>query len=503
LSQSGPLNISATPSVPTLFVTDFGNAIPAANTLNVLGGTDIITSGAGNTLLISYNGTAIATITGDSGGAIAGVLNNFNILGSGSITTVGSPGLATQTITLTGLTNHNVLVGAGTTTITKVPPSATIGVPLISQGAAADPIFGTALIAGGGTAATSFNINGVVISGATTTSALSSATLADGQFVIGSTGLAPVASTLTSTGGTITVTPGPGTLNIDLAGGGLAIDSIHPDSGTDPVVPTAGGLVNIVGSGSTTTVGSLNTLTVQLTGLTNHAVLVGAGTTTISNVGPVASTGCVLMSNGIGSDPGFSTATYPISTTINQILYSTANNVVGQLATANQGVLTTGLTGIPVITPIAADGQLIIGSTAGVPSAATLTAGVGIAITNASNSITISALAAGVTWNNTTGTSDTLVKGNAYQANNAGLVTYTMPTVVSSTFGDTIQVSGFGSGGWLIQCVATQIIHYGSSATSAAGSLASTNRYDGVTLVCSSTTNEWFVIASQGALTVA
>jgi hypothetical protein len=95
-----------------------------------------------------------------------------------------------------------------------------------------------------------------------------------------------------------------------------------------------------------------------------------------------------------------------------------------------------------------------------------------------------------------------MVKDNGYQANNVGLVTLTMPSVASSTFGDTIKIAGFGAGGWIIQCVATQLIHFGSSATSAAGTIASTNRYDAIELVCSSTTTEWFVRYSIGNLTV-
>jgi hypothetical protein len=98
----------------------------------------------------------------------------------------------------------------------------------------------------------------------------------------------------------------------------------------------------------------------------------------------------VLLS-GSSSAPAWSTATYPATTTINQILYSSSNNVITGLATANRGVLTTGSTGIPVITALATDGQVIIGSTAGVPAAATLTAGSNVSITNASNSITIAA----------------------------------------------------------------------------------------------------------------
>ncbi len=46
---SGPVP----PTVPTLFVEDIGNAVPAANILNVIGGTGIQTSGSGNTITIN------------------------------------------------------------------------------------------------------------------------------------------------------------------------------------------------------------------------------------------------------------------------------------------------------------------------------------------------------------------------------------------------------------------------------------------------------------------
>lgn len=82
---------------------------------------------------------AITTITGNTGGAESPTAGgNFNILGTGSITVAGSAN--TETVQLTGLTNHNVLVGAGTATITNVAPS-TAGFVLTSNGAAADPSF--------------------------------------------------------------------------------------------------------------------------------------------------------------------------------------------------------------------------------------------------------------------------------------------------------------------------------------------------------------------------
>lgn len=92
--------------------------------------------------------------------------------------------------------------------------------------------------------------------------------------------------------------------------------------------PTAGNF-NIVGTGSTTVAGSGSTLTMQMTGLTNHAVLVGAGTATITNVGPTATAGQVLQSAGASADPTFSTPTYPsASGTARKIIVSDGTNNV-------------------------------------------------------------------------------------------------------------------------------------------------------------------------------
>lgn len=115
---------------------------------------------------------AITSITGNTGGPEIPSSGNFNVLGTGSITVAGSAN--TETIQLTGLTNHNILVGAGTATITNVAPSATSGVPLISQGASSDPAFGTAVVAGGGTGVTSNTAYAVLCGGTTSTNPIQS-----------------------------------------------------------------------------------------------------------------------------------------------------------------------------------------------------------------------------------------------------------------------------------------------------------------------------------------
>lgn len=94
---------------------------------------------------------------------------------------------------------------------------------------------------------------------------------------------------LTSTGGTITITNGAGTINLDLAGGSEAIDSIGVQTGTNPIVPTAGGLVTI--NGATVTAGT-NPVRTDGTGANTMAVEVqisqAIAATNATNIGLAA-----------------------------------------------------------------------------------------------------------------------------------------------------------------------------------------------------------------------
>src|SRR5690242_14051035 len=72
---------------------------------------------------------------------------------------------------LSAITAHYLPIGNGTSALTLLAPSATSGVPLISQGAAADPVYGTAVVAGGGTGNTTFTAYSVLCAGTTATGA--------------------------------------------------------------------------------------------------------------------------------------------------------------------------------------------------------------------------------------------------------------------------------------------------------------------------------------------
>ena len=147
------------------------------------------------------------------------------------------------------------------------------------------------------------------------------------------------------------------------------------------------------------------------------------------------------------------------------------------------------------------NGQLLIGSTGADPVPATLSAGSGITITNAAGSITI-ATTGDQPYTEVTGTSQTMAADNEYTANNAGLVTLTLPT--TAAIGTTIIVNGKGAGGFLIAQNSSQLIHFGSvvTTTGVSGSLASTNQWDNVRLKCVTANTTWIVQSAQGNLTV-
>ncbi|MCL5875790.1 MAG: tail fiber domain-containing protein [Candidatus Dependentiae bacterium] len=220
-------------------LTSNGAAAPTYQSLSAIGAVTSVTGGTG----ITITGTATAPVV------------NLN-----TPVTVANGGTGN-----TSLTAHNVLLGEGTANVAFAAPSATSGVPLVSTGSTTDPIFGTASVAGGGTGITSFNANSIVLSGATPTSALTSQTLTNGQLLIGSTGAAPVASTLAAGTG-IAITNGAGSITVTAAAN--VPTTFTEDSGS--ATPTSNTL-KIVGSPTQgiATSGSGNTVTITATNATS------------------------------------------------------------------------------------------------------------------------------------------------------------------------------------------------------------------------------------------
>jgi hypothetical protein len=108
----------------------------------------------------------------------------------------------------------------------------------------------------------------------------------------------------------------------------------------------------------------------------------------------------------------------------------------------------------------------------------------------------------GLTWNEVVGTTQTAVVNNGYVCNNAALVTVTLPD--TAAFGSIVRICGKGAGGWKVAQNAGETIHFGiqDTTTGAGGSLASTNQYDTVELLCTVADTEWTVLTSVGNLVV-
>src|SRR6516164_2798449 len=88
------------------------------------------------------------------------------------------------------LSANTVLIGEGSSPVNFAAPTATTGIPLVSNGAAADPSFTTASVAGGGTGRVSLTTHGVLI-GEGTAGINQTVAATTGQMLLGSTGADP------------------------------------------------------------------------------------------------------------------------------------------------------------------------------------------------------------------------------------------------------------------------------------------------------------------------
>ncbi len=103
-------------------------------------------------------------------------------------------------------------------------------------------------------------------------------------------------------------------------------------------------------------------------GLAAHGVVVAENLSAFNVVGPTSTAGQVFQSAGASADPAFSNASYPSSTTINQLLYSSSTNTISGLATNNDGVLITSHIGVPSILANGSAGQIFTANTNAPPS---------------------------------------------------------------------------------------------------------------------------------------
>lgn len=206
--------------------------------------------------------------------------------------------------------------------------------------------------------------------------------LTNGQLIIGSTGVAPVLGSLASADGSITITPGAGTIDLAIAAADDAILTITGDSG-GALSPTAGNINILGGSNGIDTSGAGSTLTLNFD-VTEQPAIATSVATDSGTATPAANVLTVAGGTGVNTSGSGSTVTVNIDSPV-----TVANGGTGATSLTDGGILLGSGTAAVTVTAQPTNGQLLMGSTGVDPVLGTLTApAAGITITEGAGSIT-------------------------------------------------------------------------------------------------------------------
>lgn len=117
MSQEGIIDvIGSNPQIPTDFIANIGNAVPIANTLEILGVGTILTTGSGNTITIESTTSGVSWQTISASQALD-VDTGYICVAPGGALILSLPAVSvlgdTIEITLDGSTSFSVTQGAG------------------------------------------------------------------------------------------------------------------------------------------------------------------------------------------------------------------------------------------------------------------------------------------------------------------------------------------------------------------------------------------------------
>lgn len=301
------------------FDTDNGTAVDSGGVINILGdGAVTETFGSGNSVTIGFTQALDGQVIV---GSTSGSPEWANIQsGDGSIDVINGPNSidlrADSTVIIGNGTNGQLLIGGGSAPawasltsdgsiiITPGVNTLEITAPNATGLTNIDGDTGTATQAAG-----SINVVGdgsmIETTGAANTLTVSILSGTDGQLIMGKNGGPAAWGNLTSMGGTVTITNGANSINLEATGGG--------SSGASTFITDSGnalenlGDITIAGGNNIATSGSGQTVTINVDGTTNHAVQVGNAGGSLTSLA-VGTNGQVML-GATSANPQFSTLT--------------------------------------------------------------------------------------------------------------------------------------------------------------------------------------------------